>query len=925
MARTGHHAVAGPADAFVSDSTTNNRTRPSSSRGSGGSGSSSTDTGAGGGSSSHVPQDQLLLALADSCELQVWRVPLVPSAVAGAAAAAGPHAAASAAARRSRHSAVGDGPSGDGSGTGSAGWMDMMLLQPQLRQDVRPPPQPLVRAAACPLPRHALIYSLAWIPPAGGAATASVGASTVTETAAAAAAAAAAAGQGRGTSTSAAAAAGGNSCQEVRPAVLLAAGTHQGAVEWYAYEEGGTEGGGSGGSAGVADGSSSCLSESLRLIKTTTCGSNQPLVDLHFLPSSSSPIPMTALSSPLDHGSGSRLGADQGRAATAAGAGLWGGDRGGGGSGSGSGGSSGTAVTGCRGVLVGLQDASFALAGVGGARNAIQLFDVGTMAHLATVVDPFESHEFMCCCPIASAARAGGGGGAGGGGCSVSSIVDPHVLMVGSVHGSFCSACYQYGLPSLCHHKARSATAALSTLDVRCGGGGGRCGLTQRFGLHHRSLYPRLATAREHFVFTSHAGTPLEVHDRRAMSAPLFSLAHLPRPSLGEVHQAAASAAAVAAAAATAVNAARGAAPMAALGSGSTRMASGVVAAWSHGAGASASRPGAGWAGPDGGTRPARRQQQRAAAGRPPRPGRAVPGGRRAHADASDATDEDGDGEESDGGEEEGHRADAEEPEGERGAAAPTAAASKPDRGVGLDSSFAGRPRTGLAAGARGLAAARHGRGEKAEAGACSEPEPEVEMEETEEGQESGEAVEEALPPLGWTAGYAAAQHEHQGLWLEASEDVLLGRADNGAVFVWDLSTVLGWAAGPERSGLWHYLSEYGSGGGGGTAGAGVAAATAAAAAVARTDTGGGGGVEGQSGREEDNDEGEAVEMEEEEEDAAGRQRRLQRHGMPACLGWVECAGTMPVASLSPGNPLALFTLGAEPSGREYLVASVMA
>lgn len=67
--------------------------------------------------------------------------------------------------------------------------------------------------------------------------------------------------------------------------------------------------------------------------------------------------------------------------------------------------------------------------------------------------------------------------------------------------------CYQYGLPSLCHHKARSATAALSTLDVRCG----RRGLTQRFGLHHRSLYPRLATAREHYIFTSHAGTPLEV------------------------------------------------------------------------------------------------------------------------------------------------------------------------------------------------------------------------------------------------------------------------------------------------------------------------------------------------------------------------------------------------------------------------------
>lgn len=49
----------------------------------------------------------------------------------------------------------------------------------------------------------------------------------------------------------------------------------------------------------------------------------------------------------------------------------------------------------------------------------------------------FESHEFVCCCPIAGAARAGSGGGLS---VSVSAGIDPHVLVVGSVHGSFCTA-----------------------------------------------------------------------------------------------------------------------------------------------------------------------------------------------------------------------------------------------------------------------------------------------------------------------------------------------------------------------------------------------------------------------------------------------------------------------------------------------------
>ncbi|KAG2446164.1 hypothetical protein HXX76_000759 [Chlamydomonas incerta] len=762
-----------------------------------------------GGGRGAAAGEELLLALADSCELQVWRVPM----------------------------AVGPGAAVELQGGPQAGTQHGLESEPG--------PQPLVRAAAYPLPRHALIYSLAWIP--GGAAAADAAATAAAACGDGAATVAADSGKWKG----AAADAAGSSGHEVQP-VILAAGTHQGAIEWYAYE-GGAEGGG--GSAAAARGaptavaaaapaagsSSSTRSESLRLLKTTTCGSTQPLVDLHFLPApasaSSSALPSSPAHPPHSRTTG---GSSSGGAGTGAGgaslgatAGLWGGD----GDGSSSRGMGG------RGVLVGLQDASFALTGVIAARNTIQLFDVGTMTHLATVVDPFESHEFVCCCPVAGAARAGSGApafSAAAAGASysasapASASVDPHVLVVGSVHGSYCTACYQHGLPSLCHHKARSATAALSTLDVRCG----RRGLTQRFGLHHRSLYPRLATAREHYIFTSHAGTPLEVYDRRAMSSPLFSLAHLPRPSLGEAHAAAAGPAAAATAPAS-------------LG---TRPGAGAAAR--NGAAASTSRRGAG-------------------ATARPTPSRAI-----------------------------------------SGSAAPMR-------------------RQRLAAGRLRRDAAAHGEHEEGDTdGDEEEHEGEGEdalLHDQDQDGEGAAAAEESepgtpLPPC-WVPGYAAAPHEHQGLWLEASEDVLLGRADNGAVFGWDLSTVLGWAAGPDRSGLWHYLWEYGSGGGRGGGDDGGAAAAGPGVVRGYGD----GGVEreglgGQAGEDgEGNEQAGEEEEEEEEEDAAGRQRRLQRHGMPACLGWVECAGTMPVASLSAGNPLALFTLGAEPSGREYLVASVLA
>lgn len=37
----------------------------------------------------------------------------------------------------------------------------------------------------------------------------------------------------------------------------------------------------------------------------------------------------------------------------------------------------------------------------------------------------------------------------------------------------------------------------------------------QRFSTLHRSIYPHLQLARQHFLLTSHAGTPVAVWDRR--------------------------------------------------------------------------------------------------------------------------------------------------------------------------------------------------------------------------------------------------------------------------------------------------------------------------------------------------------------------------------------------------------------------------
>ncbi|KAL6758373.1 hypothetical protein V8C86DRAFT_2598098 [Haematococcus lacustris] len=89
-------------------------------------------------------------------------------------------------------------------------------------------------------------------------------------------------------------------------------------------------------------------------------------------------------------------------------------------------------------------------------------------------------------------------------------------LLAASVAGNGCASCAYRGLAWLCHHKLQARAAALSVLDTR------HPGLTaQRFSLHHRSCFPRLAAAREHFVFTSHLDHALCAWDLRRMSVPL--------------------------------------------------------------------------------------------------------------------------------------------------------------------------------------------------------------------------------------------------------------------------------------------------------------------------------------------------------------------------------------------------------------------
>lgn len=79
--------------------------------------------------------------------------------------------------------------------------------------------------------------------------------------------------------------------------------------------------------------------------------------------------------------------------------------------------------------------------------------------------------------------------------------------------GAPCPRCNSDLPSSLCSHQRRSSNAALAFFDLRAGNAPGR--MVSRHPLPHRSLYPRMQTAREHYLLASHAGAPLIIWDRR--------------------------------------------------------------------------------------------------------------------------------------------------------------------------------------------------------------------------------------------------------------------------------------------------------------------------------------------------------------------------------------------------------------------------
>ncbi|GAB4814118.1 hypothetical protein N2152v2_001164 [Parachlorella kessleri] len=87
-----------------------------------------------------------------------------------------------------------------------------------------------------------------------------------------------------------------------------------------------------------------------------------------------------------------------------------------------------------------------------------------------------------------------------------------------------CQLCPLETPTSLCFHKARISSAALCAFDARAPAGG----MVQRFSTGHRSIYPRLQLVRQHFLVTSHAGTPVALWDRRHMNGPVHEVQHLP-------------------------------------------------------------------------------------------------------------------------------------------------------------------------------------------------------------------------------------------------------------------------------------------------------------------------------------------------------------------------------------------------------------
>ena len=80
-----------------------------------------------------------------------------------------------------------------------------------------------------------------------------------------------------------------------------------------------------------------------------------------------------------------------------------------------------------------------------------------------------------------------------------------------------CGSCSRSQFPSLCCHKSTAKAASLCVFDTRAG-----VSMVQRYSMHHRSLFPRMACARSNYLFTSHVGAPLAVWDKRWASKAAY-------------------------------------------------------------------------------------------------------------------------------------------------------------------------------------------------------------------------------------------------------------------------------------------------------------------------------------------------------------------------------------------------------------------
>ncbi|KAK9801856.1 hypothetical protein WJX73_002109 [Symbiochloris irregularis] len=136
-------------------------------------------------------------------------------------------------------------------------------------------------------------------------------------------------------------------------------------------------------------------------------------------------------------------------------------------------------------------------------RSKLHIWDCATQKHVFEAHEFFDGYDFVCG-PL--------------------KIRDAsHQLVCGAAYSGECGASFTcFSMPSLCRHKSRAHSAALCMFDARAG-----ANPVQRFALHHRTLYPKLDLAKEHYILTSHFGTPLCAWDKRFMSAPLHEQSHL--------------------------------------------------------------------------------------------------------------------------------------------------------------------------------------------------------------------------------------------------------------------------------------------------------------------------------------------------------------------------------------------------------------